>query len=229
MLIRQFLDKESSTFTYLVAADYHQNALIIDPVIDRVPLYNQFIEEFGLTLQYCIETHTHADHITGSGLLAMQHRAQIVTGEQSQADGVDLRVRHKQILECEPLEITCLHTPGHTDDSYCYAIGDALFTGDTLFIRGTGRTDFQSGSAYQQYHSITEILFTYPDTTCVFPGHDYKVLNTSTIGEEKQFNPRLQVTCAEDYVAIMNKLNLAPPQKIDVALPANLKCGLLEK
>lgn len=228
MLIRQFLDTISSTFTYLVAADYQQQAFIIDPVQSLVPLYNQFIEEFGLTLQYCVETHTHADHITGSGLLAMQHHAQIVMGEQSQANCVDIRVTHGQILACGPLELKALYTPGHTDDSYCYACNDALFTGDTLMIRGTGRADFQSGNPSQQYHSIHDVLFSYPDSTRVYPAHDYKIITMSTIGEEKRFNPRLQVDHVEAYVEIMNHLHLERPKQMDVAIPANLKCGLVE-
>ena len=145
MLLRQFLDKESSTFTYLIAADYSSPAAIIDPVDTHFDLYNQFISELGLELHYCLETHTHADHITASGQLAKQHGASIAVGEASQAEHVDILLEHGQCLQIGDLEINVLTTPGHTDDSVCYAVKNNLFTGDTLFIRGTGRTDFSIG------------------------------------------------------------------------------------
>ncbi|PHQ82022.1 MAG: Zn-dependent hydrolase [Coxiella sp. (in: Bacteria)] len=229
MLLRQFLDSETSTFTYLIANDYNAPAAIIDPVDVHIDLYNRFIDEFGLTLTYCLETHTHADHITASGKLAKQHNASIAVGKPSQAENVDIFLEDNQVLTLGDLNLKALSTPGHTDDSYCFALDNLLFTGDTLFIRGTGRTDFQCGCPRQQYASITEKLFAYPDETLIYPGHDYKTINVSTVGEEKRFNPRLQVANADEYATIMNSLNLAYPKKIDVALPANLKCGLLEK
>jgi glyoxylase-like metal-dependent hydrolase (beta-lactamase superfamily II) len=229
MLFRQFLDRESCTFTYLIAKDYNSPAAIIDPVIEHIDLYNQFIEEFELDLVYCIETHTHADHITGSGLLSKKHGSKIVVGAQSQAQPVDIHISDQQKLTLGNLTITALYTPGHTDDSYSYLCEGRLFSGDTLLIRGSGRTDFQSGSPQQEYESITTKLLTLPDETLVYPAHDYKVLNVSTIGEEKRFNPRLQAKNADDYAKIMDNLNLTRPQKMDIAVPANLKCGLLEK
>lgn len=229
MLFRQFLDRESCTFTYLLAEDYNTPAIIIDPVREHLDLYSQFITEFGLDLLYCIDTHTHADHITASGMLAKQHHCQIVGGTQSQAQPIDIHVTDGQQLTFGNVTITALYTPGHTDDSYCYLCEDCLFTGDILLIRGSGRTDFQSGSPFQEYESITKKLFTLPDDTRVYPAHDYKIATVSTIGEEKRFNPRLRVTNADDYANIMNNLNLERPQKMDIAVPANLKCGLLEK
>ena len=228
MLLRQFLDKESSTFTYIIAADYGCPAAIIDPVLEHVDLYSQFINEYELDLQYCIDTHTHADHITGSGLLAQQHQAKAVVSANSQAQPVDIKLQDQQLLELGSLELKAISTPGHTDCSICLACEDCLFTGDTLLIRGSGRTDFQSGDARQQYHNIKNKLFCYPDATRVYPGHDYKVLTVSTIGEEKRFNPRLLAADADSYAEIMDNLNLARPNKIETAVPANLKCGLVE-
>lgn len=225
MFLRQFLETDTCTFTYLIADKIGGHAAIIDPVISCVDTYLEFIEEFNLTLEYTLDTHTHADHITGSGLLHEKLGSQIVMGSQSKACCVDKHVSDGDTLSIGTLVIKALHTPGHTDDSYCFACEDALFTGDTLLIRGTGRTDFQSGDARLQYHMITEKLFAYPDETRVYPGHDYKVATMSTIGEEKRFNPRLQVSNEEEYAELMNSLNLPRPKHIDTAIPANLHCG----
>lgn len=228
MLLRQFLDKESSTFTYIIAADYGCPAAIIDPVLEQITVYNQFINEYALELTYCIDTHTHADHITGSGLLAKHHHAKIVVSAASQAQPVDIKLHDQQKLQLGSLELKAISTPGHTDCSMCLACADCLFTGDTLLIRGSGRTDFQSGDARQQYHNIKHKLFCYPDETRVYPAHDYKILTMSTIGEEKRFNPRLQAADADAYAEIMDNLHLDQPKKIAIAVPANLKSGLME-
>lgn len=228
MFLRQFFDPASSTFTYLIADRTSGNAAIIDAVINNTDLYVQFIEEFNLTLDYVLDTHTHADHITASGHLRKQLGAKIVTGKQSAASPVDRHVQDGDIVNIGSLALKAIYTPGHTDDSYCFACEDALFTGDTLLIRGTGRTDFQSGDARLQYKMITEKLLTLPNDTKVYPGHDYKVATMSTINEEKMFNPRLQVASAEAYAELMNNLHLPKPKQIETAIPANLHCGLME-
>lgn len=227
MFFRQFFDRTSCTFTYIIAE--HNVAGIIDPVIEHVELYLKFIKEWKLNLKYSIETHTHADHITGSGKLRQATSCQIAVSEASKASCADVMLTDQQILNLDTLDIKVLSTPGHTDDSICLLCDDRVFTGDTLFIRGTGRTDFQSGSASQQYRNIKTKLFTLSDATLVYPGHDYKSLNVSTIGEEKQFNPRLYKHNEQDYINIMDNLNLPNPEKIAEAVPANLQCGLKEK
>ncbi len=228
MLLRQLLDKESCTLTYVLAEDYQSPAVIIDPVLEQLELYHRLLREWKLELIYCIDTHTHADHITASGKLAKHYGAKIVVGEQSPALCANVRVKNGNTLFIGNIPLHVLYTPGHTDDCYCYAADGLVFTGDTLFIRGTGRTDFQSGSAAAAYRSITQKLFTLPDETIVYPGHDYKGMMLSTIGEEKRFNPRLQVNSLEEYVNIMDRLNLSYPAKMDIALPANIQCGLTE-
>lgn len=225
MFLRQFFETDTCTFTYLIADKVGGEAAIIDPVLKCVDTYIHFINEFDLKLVYTLETHTHADHITGASRLHAELGANIVMGAQSQASCINQYINDSDTLSLGELTITALHTPGHTDDSYSFACEDALFTGDTLLIRGTGRTDFQHGNAKLQYRMITEKLFSYPDNTRVFPGHDYKVATISTIGEEKRFNPRLQVASADEYAAIMDNLNLPRPKHIDEAVPANLQCG----
>ena len=226
MFFRQFFDRTSCTFTYIIANN--NTAAIIDPVLEHIDLYLQFINEWGLTLKYSIDTHTHADHITGSGRLREASGCQIVVSEASKARCADLKLADQQTLNIDKLEIKALSTPGHTDDSMCLLCEDRVFTGDTLLIRGSGRTDFQSGNASEQYKNIQNKLFTLSDDTLVYPAHDYKSLTVSTIGEEKQFNPRLHNHNEEEYIDIMNNLNLAMPEKIEEAVPANLKCGLTE-
>ena len=226
MLFRQIFDHKSSTYTYLLAENYNSAALIIDPVIEQFELYKKLITELGLNLVYTIETHTHADHITASGKLKQEFNCKIVMGKQTKAMGFDLCIDDQQQLCLGNLKVTALYTPGHTNDCYCYLMTDRVFTGDTLLIRGSGRTDFQEGDSEQAYFSIFNKLLNLPDSTLVFPGHDYKGLTVSTIGEEKRHNPRLQVKNKEEYVSIMNNLNLPPPKLLDIALPVNLQCGL---
>ncbi len=226
MLFRQLFDRETYTYTYLVADKPGGKAILIDPVKEEVPKYLQLLEELDLELLYAIDTHVHADHVTALGELREQTGCQSVMGAQSAADCVSLRVQDGDVLTFGDLQIKALYTPGHTDDSYSFLMDDRIFTGDTLFIRGTGRTDFQNGDPRAQYDSIFNKLLTLPDETLVYPGHDYKGWTVSTIWEEKRFNPRLQVKGVEEYVQLMNNLNLPNPRLMDVAVPANQRCGM---
>lgn len=229
MLFRQLFDTQTSTFTYLLACDNNKEAILIDSVDQQVDLYMRLIEEFELKLTAAIDTHVHADHVTGMGLLHQRLGCDMVLGRQTDADCATRLVSDGDVINFGCCELKVIHTPGHTQDSYCFLVDDKLFTGDTLFIRGTGRTDFQQGCARSQYKSITNKLFTLADATWVYPGHDYKGMNVSTIAEEKRFNPRLQVENVDAYAAMMNGLNLPRPKLIDVAVPANLVCGLIDK
>jgi glyoxylase-like metal-dependent hydrolase (beta-lactamase superfamily II)/rhodanese-related sulfurtransferase len=200
--------------------------MIIDPVIEKVDRYLQLIRELDLKLVKAVDTHLHADHITGLGALRDKTHCITVMGEQTKADVVSMRLADGDKLTIEGVALDVIYTPGHTDDSYSFIMPDRVFTGDTLLIRGTGRTDFQNGDPRQQYESIFGRLLKLPDATMVFPAHDYKGDTVSTIGEEKAYNPRLQVKSAEEYVALMNNLKLANPKMMDVAVPANMRVGL---
>jgi glyoxylase-like metal-dependent hydrolase (beta-lactamase superfamily II)/rhodanese-related sulfurtransferase len=226
MIFRQLFDSVSSTYTYLIASRHGGEALIVDPVLERVDRYLQLVRELDLRLVKALDTHLHADHVTGLGALRDHTHCITVMGEQTQADVVSMRVSEGDQVEIEGVSLDVLYTPGHTDDSYSYLMGDRVFTGDTLLIRGTGRTDFQNGSARAQYESIFGKLLKLPDETLVFPAHDYKGDLVSTIGEEKRFNPRLQVTSIDQYVELMNGLKLPNPKMMDVAVPANMRVGL---
>jgi sulfur dioxygenase len=226
MIFRQMFDEVSYTYTYLIASRPGGEALIIDSVLDKVERYLQLFDELDLKLVKAIDTHVHADHITGLGALRDRTKCVTVMGEQSGVDVVSMRVGDGDTIDIEGVALRCLYTPGHTDDSYCFQWDDKVFTGDTLFIRGTGRTDFQHGDARAQYDSIFNKLLKLPDDTLVYPGHDYKGDTVSTIAEERAFNPRLQVSGVDEYVELMNGLNLANPKMMDVAVPANLKIGL---
>src|SRR5437773_12336 len=208
MIFRQLFDSVSGTYTYLLASRRGGEALIIDPVLERVERYIQIVNELELKLVKAADTHLHADHITGLGALRDRTQCITVMGEQSKADVVSMRLAEGDKLTIEGLALNVLYTPGHTDDSYSFVMPDRVFTGDTLLIRGTGRTDFQNGDARAQYDSIFNKLLKLPDETLVFPAHDYKGDTVSTIGEEKRYNPRLQVRSADDYVALMNNLKL---------------------
>jgi len=187
------------------------------------------IKELDLSLVKAVDTHMHADHITGLGALRDRTRCITVMGEQTKADVVSMRLTDGDKLTIEGLSLDAMYTPGHTDDSYSFLMGDRVFTGDTLLIRGTGRTDFQNGNARQQYESLFGRLLKLPDETLVFPAHDYKGDTVSTIGEEKRFNPRLQVKSVDEYIDLMGKLNLPNPKMMDVAVPANMKVGLVQE
>ena len=226
MIFRQLFDQTSGTYTYLLASRRGGEAMIIDPVLEKLDRYLQLIRELDLKLVKAVDTHLHADHITGLGALRDRTRCITVMGEQSQVDVVSMRIADGDRLTIEGMALDVIYTPGHTDDSYCFKLEDRLFTGDTLMIRGTGRTDFQNGSARAQYESIFNRLLRLPDETLVFPGHDYKGDTVSTIGEEKRYNPRLQVDGIDSYVALMNGLNLSNPKMMDVAVPANMHQGL---
>ncbi len=226
MIFRQLFDSVSSTYTYLIASRRGGEALIIDPVLEKVDRYLRLMDELDLKLVKAIDTHVHADHITGLGALRDRTKCITVMGEQSGVDVVSMRVGDGDRIEIEGVCLDTIYTPGHTDDSYSFLMGDRVFTGDTLLIRGTGRTDFQNGSARDQYESIFGRLLTLPDETLVYPAHDYKGDMVSTIAEERACNPRLQVDSVDQYVEIMASLNLANPKMMDVAVPANLKVGL---
>lgn len=229
MIFRQMFDSVSSTYTYLLASRQGGEALIIDPVLDNVDRYLKLLEELDLKLVKAVDTHVHADHITGLGALRDRTRCITVMGEQSGVDVVSMRVSEGDQITIEGLALDVLYTPGHTDDSYSFLLSDRVFTGDTLLIRGTGRTDFQNGDPRAQYDSLFNKLLKLRDDTLVYPAHDYKGDTVSTIGEEKRFNPRLQVDSPDAYVEIMNTLNLPDPKMMDVAVPANLKIGLAQE
>ncbi len=226
MIFRQLFDSVSCTYTYIVASRRGCEALIIDPVLDKVDRYIRLFAELDLKLVKAIDTHVHADHITGLGALRNRTKCITVMGRESEVDVVSVRVADDDRIEIEGVGLDVIHTPGHTDDSYSFYMGDRVYTGDTLFIRGTGRTDFQHGDPYAAYDSLFNKLLKLPDETLVYPGHDYKGDTVSTIREEKAYNPRLQVSSAEEYAEIMNNLDLPSPKMMDVAVPANLQIGL---
>ncbi|WP_375769620.1 MBL fold metallo-hydrolase [Archangium gephyra] len=224
MLFRQLFDQETSTYTYLIADETTREAALVDPVFEQVERDLQVVKELDLKLTLVLETHIHADHVTGAGRLRELTGARVAASD-SGAPCVDLRVKDGEELALGGLRIQVLATPGHTDDSVSFRVGGKLFTGDALLIRACGRTDFQNGSAGQLYDSITRKLFTLPDETEVYPGHDYAGLTMSTIGEEKRHNPRLAGRSREWFIEFMNGRKLAPPKKLDIAVPANRACG----
>jgi sulfur dioxygenase len=224
VLFRQLFDSVSGTYSYILASRRGGEALIIDPVLEKVGHYLKLMEELDLKLVKAVDTHLHADHITGLGALRDRTHCITVMGEQSQVDVVSMRISEGDRLQIEGLSLQALYTPGHTDDSYSFVVADRVFTGDTLLIRGTGRTDFQNGDSRAQYESLQRLL-RLPDETLVFPAHDYKGDTVSTIGEEKRHNPRLKVRDAEEYAALMAGLHLPNPKMMDVAVPANIHQG----
>jgi len=226
MIFRQLFDSVSGTYTYLLASRHGGEALIIDPVLEKVDRYLQLVRELDLRLVKAVDTHLHADHITGLGALRDRTHCITVMGEQTHADVVSMRVTEGDRVNIEGLSLDVLYTPGHTDDSYSYLLDGRVFTGDTLLIRGTGRTDFQNGDPRAQYDSIFNKLLKLPNETLVYPAHDYKGDTVSTIGEEKLFNPRLKVKSVDEYVDLMNNLKLPNPKMMDVAVPTNMHVGL---
>ena len=228
MIFRQLFDSVSGTYSYLIASRRGGEALIIDPVLEKVDRYLQLVKEMDLKLVKAVDTHIHADHITGLGALRDRTHCITVMGEHAKVDVVSMRVTEGDKLTIEGVSMDVLYTPGHTDDSYSFLMPDRVFTGDTLLIRGTGRTDFQNGSAKAQYESLFGKLLKLPEETMVYPAHDYKGDTVSTIGEEKRYNPRLQVKSVDEYVELMSKLNLPNPKMMDVAVPANMRVGLAQ-
>lgn len=225
MFFRQLFDQESSTYTYLLAAREGGEALLIDPVKENTDQYLRLVEQLGLRLVIAVDTHTHADHVTALGSLREATTCATLMGEQSRAECVTARFRDGERLRVDGLVLQALYTPGHTDESYSLVMNDRVFTGDVLLIRGTGRTDFQNGNPLDSWNSIVNKLFRLPDETLVYPAHDYRGWTASSIGEEKRWNPRLNGKTAAEYVELMNNLDLPDPKKMDVAVPANLRCG----
>jgi len=226
MIFRQLFDSVSGTYSYILASRAGGEALIIDPVLEKVERYCQLLRELDLKLVKAVDTHLHADHVTALGALRDRTHCITIMGEQSKADVVAMRVAEGDKVGIEGISLDVMYTPGHTDDSYSFLTGDRVFTGDTLLIRGTGRTDFQNGDSRAQYDSIFNRLLKLPDETLVYPAHDYKGDTVSTIGEERRYNPRLQVRSVDEYVTLMANLNLPNPKMMDVAVPANMRVGL---
>lgn len=228
MIFRQLFDNQSSTYTYLIADKESRQACIIDPVLEHGPRYKQLIEELDLTLLYALDTHVHADHITALGGLRDQFGCETLVGGDNDVACASKALNHGDVIKFGELELKVFFTPGHTSDSFCFFVNNSsenfLFSGDTLLIRGTGRTDFQNGDPKQLYNSIHSILLALPDDTWVYPAHDYKGWTKSTIAEERQHNPRLQLE-ESAFIVHMNNLNLPNPKMMDIAVPANLSCG----
>jgi glyoxylase-like metal-dependent hydrolase (beta-lactamase superfamily II) len=226
MMFRQLYDRETSTYTYLIADEKTKEAVLVDPVIEQVKRDWKLIQELGLTLRYCLETHIHADHITGTGKLRELTSCEGVVPEKAQAACANRFIKDGEVLKLGNIEIKAIATLGHTDSHMSYLVNqDRVLTGDSLLIRGCGRTDFQSGNPGLMYDHVTQKLFTLPDETLVYPGHDYRGHTVSTIGEEKQYNPRFLGKNRASFIEQMNHLNLPNPQKIASAVPANQKCG----
>jgi sulfur dioxygenase len=226
MIFRQLFDQDTWTYTYLIADPETKEAALVDPVIEQVERDWKLIQELGLNLKYCLETHIHADHITGTGKLRKLTACQGIVPEQATAECADRKIRDREVVKLGNIEIEAIATPGHTSCHTAYLVdGNHLLTGDALFIRGCGRTDFQLGNPGVQYDSITQRLFTLPDDTLVYPGHDYRGHTVSTIGEEKQLNPRFAGHTREQFIELMNNLNLPNPKKIMEAVHANSVCG----
>ena len=223
MLFEQLFDTKSSTYTYIIASGKGREALIVDPVIENTNKYLKVLKELDLKLVKVIDTHIHADHISGLNELSKRTNCTKIMGKHSASEVVDIRVKDNEKIKIENIELISMYTPGHTDCSYSFLMNDRVFTGDTLLINSTGRTDFQNGSSYDAYDSIFNKLLKLPEKTLVYPAHDYNGKKHSTVENEKNNNPRLQVSSAEEYAEIMNNLNLENPEMIDIAVPANIK------
>ncbi len=229
MIFEQLFDTKSSTYTYIISSGKGREALIIDPVIEKTDEYLKYLENLELKLVKVIDTHIHADHITGLNELNKRTKCTRIMGEKSKSEVIDLKIKDNEKLNIENIELKAIYTPGHTDCSYSYLMNDRVFTGDTLLINGTGRTDFQNGSSEDAYDSLFNKLLKLPKDTLVYPAHDYNGKKFSTIEKEKNNNPRLQVNSKEEYTEIMNNLNLANPKMMDVAVPANVKGLTLDR
>ncbi len=227
MIFKQVFDKKSSTYTYLIASSKGREALIIDPIIENVDKYIALLNELDLKLVKVIDTHIHADHITGASKLKNQTQCVTIMGNHTPAEAVDIKIKDEETIQLDQLTVKALYTPGHTSDSFSFLMDNYLFSGDTLLINGTGRTDFQNGDAKEAYNSIFNRLLKLPNETLLYPAHDYNGEKVSTIGKEKKMNPRLQVNNVNEYIEIMNNLNLKKPNEIDFNIASNLKMGLI--
>ncbi len=225
MIFKQVFDTKSSTYTYLIASAKGREAVIIDPVIENVNEYVRLLEELELKLVKVIDTHIHADHVTGASKLKQFTNCSTLMGEHTPADMVEIKVKDGEKIKIDNLSIKSLYTPGHTSDSYSFLLDNFIFTGDTLLINGTGRTDFQNGCSKSAYNSLFNKLLKLPEETLVYPGHDYNGKQVSTIGKEKKFNPRLQVSSVDEYVDIMSKLKLSKPKLLDSNIYRNIQLG----
>jgi len=225
MIFKQAFDKKTSTYTYIIASAKGREAVIIDPVIENVDEYIGLLEELDLKLVKVIDTHIHADHVTGASKLKQETNCATIMGEHTPAETVEIKVKDNEIIDIDNLKIKSLYTPGHTSDSYSFLLDNHLFTGDTLLINGTGRTDFQNGSSKDAYYSLFNNLLKLPEETLVYPGHDYNGKFSSTIGNEKKFNPRLQVKSVGEYEELMNNLKLSKPKMIETNISRNIQLG----
>ena len=225
MIFKQIFDTKSSTYTYVIASAKGREAVIIDPVLENVDEYIQLLKELDLKLVKVIDTHIHADHVTGASKLKQATNCTTLMGEHTPADTVEIKVKDNELIKIDGLKIKSLYTPGHTSDSYSFLLDNYLFSGDTLLINGTGRTDFQNGSSKDAYNSLFNNILKLPEETLVYPGHDYNGKLSSTIGNEKKFNPRLQVKSVDEYVEIMSNLNLSKPEMMDSNVSKNIRLG----
>ena len=225
MIFKQVFDKKSSTYTYLIASSRGREALIIDPVLENVNDYIKLLNNLNLKLVKVIDTHIHADHVTGASKLKDITQCSTIMGEHTPAETVEIKVKDDELIKLDNLNLRAMYTPGHTSDSFSFLMDNYLFSGDTLLINGTGRTDFQNGNAKDSYNSIFNKLLKLPDETLVYPAHDYKGEKVSTIGKERKQNPRLQVSCVDEYIEIMNNLDLKKPTKIETNVSKNINLG----
>ena len=226
MIFKQVFDTKTSTYTYLIASAKGREAVIIDPVIENVNEYIQLLKDLDLKLVKVIDTHIHADHVTGASKLKEVTNCSTLMGEHTPADAVEIKVKDDELIDIDGLNIRSIYTPGHTSESYSFLLDNYLFSGDALLINGTGRTDFQNGSSKDSYHSIFDKLLKLPEDTLLYPGHDYNGKKVSTIGNEKKFNPRLQVKNVDEYIEIMSNLNLSRPEMMDSNVSRNIKLGV---
>ena len=227
MIFKQLFDTKSSTYTYIIASAKGREAMIIDPVIENVGGYIKLLKELDLKLVKVIDTHIHADHVTGASKLRDITKCSTIMGDHTPAETVEIKVKDDEYINLDNLKIRAMYTPGHTSDSYSFLMNNYLFSGDTLLINGTGRTDFQNGNSKDAYHSIFNKLLKLPEDTLLYPAHDYKGEKYSTIGKEKKFNPRLQVDSIDQYVEIMSNLNLQKPKELEFNVASNLKLGAI--
>ena len=225
MIFKQVFDKKTSTYTYLIASAKGREAVIIDPVLENVENYIGLLKDLDLKLVKVIDTHIHADHVTGASKLKQSTNCTTIMGEHTPADMVEIKVKDNELINVDGLKIRSIYTPGHTSESYSFLLNNYLFSGDALLINGTGRTDFQNGSSKDSYHSIFDKLLKLPEDTLLYPGHDYNGEKVSTIGNEKKFNPRLQVKNVDEYIEIMSNLNLSKPEMMDSNVGRNIQLG----